>query len=78
MNSNNVDGEWLQAQINKRLKVAYELARAGTGTEEGRKAIDFFYSVHLNSYPGFAHDLLAQAYKKGYEDGKPQHPERNV
>lgn len=48
----------IDRELDKKLKTAYELARAATDTEEGRKAIDFFYHVHLNSYPGFAHSLL--------------------
>lgn len=50
----------LQGKIDERLKTAYEIARAATATEEGRKAIDFFYHVHLNSYPGFAADIIHQ------------------
>ena len=48
----------LVEEIHKRLKTAYELARAGEDTEDGRKAIDHFYHLHLNNYPGFAYDLI--------------------
>lgn len=45
----------IQTQLHEKIKTAYQLARAATGTEEGRKAIDFFYHVHLNSFPGIEH-----------------------
>lgn len=51
------DKQTVEAEIDKKLRVAYELARAATATEEGRKAIDFFYHVHLNSYPGFGYEF---------------------
>jgi hypothetical protein len=53
-----LNGSDLQSQINQELKTDYELARAATSTEGGRKAIDFFYHVHLNNWPGFASALI--------------------
>lgn len=40
----------LQEILESKLETAYKLARASVGSEQERKAIDFFYSVHLNRF----------------------------
>jgi hypothetical protein len=57
-----VGAEDVAQKLQQELKTAYELARAATGTEEGREAIDFFYHVHLNSWPGLGAQLISRHY----------------
>lgn len=50
----------LREAVNAKLKRAYELASAAVESEEQRKGIEFFYHVHLNSYPGVLDSRILQ------------------
>ena len=42
-----------EKSIDKIIKTKYELALASEPTEDGKKAIERFYSLFLNNWPGF-------------------------
>ena len=46
--------------IDKIIKTKYELALASEPTEDGKKAIERFYSLFLNNWPGFDHLINQQ------------------